>query len=430
MTALLPRVLIVAEHASAAFGGEAILPWHYFRVLRARGAEVHLVVHARTRRELQQAFPGESRIHYVEDTAFHRAMCRLGGWLPARLDYITTGYALRFSSQRRQRRLVKRLVAEFGIDVVHQPIPVSPREPSLIHGVGAAVVIGPMNGGMDFPPAFSHRQPFWVTWPVAAGRAASRLLNRLMPGKLRAEVLVVANARTARALPRGARGRVYELVENGVEPERWPAPAAPRSGTVRFLFVGRLVDWKAVDLLLEAFRRIATAAPVSLTVVGDGIERERLERCCRDTGLWADADAGAGRVYFAGWQTQPACARFLARCDVLVLPSLMECGGAVVLEAMAAGKPVIATRWGGPSDYLDTACGVLVEPSGRDQFIAGLAAAMLDLAHSEALRADLGAAGLRKVRAQFDWERKVDRMLDIYHDAIALRRAGATPEKR
>jgi hypothetical protein len=68
--------------------------------------------------------------------------------------YLTTGFVTRFSSQLEQRRLVRRLVERERIDVVHQPMPVSPREPSLLYGFGVPVVIGPMNGGMEWPPAF------------------------------------------------------------------------------------------------------------------------------------------------------------------------------------------------------------------------------------------------------------------------------------
>src|SRR5215213_7671711 len=70
----IPRVLIVADHASARFGGEAALPLHYFRVLRSRGAPVWLISHARTRDELTQLYGNDPRIHYVEDAWLHKAM--------------------------------------------------------------------------------------------------------------------------------------------------------------------------------------------------------------------------------------------------------------------------------------------------------------------------------------------------------------------
>src|SRR3984885_6018919 len=178
-----PRVLIVSEHASARFGGEAALPLHYFRVLRRRGYNVWLITHARTREELSQAFPGEQRIVYVEDTRLHILMWRLGKRLPGQIAYFTVGFVSRFAAQLEQRKLVRSLVAEHGIDVIHQPMPVSPREPSLMCGFGVPVVIGPMNGGMEYPPAFARSRGLIERCLLRAGRLASWGLNRLLPGK-------------------------------------------------------------------------------------------------------------------------------------------------------------------------------------------------------------------------------------------------------
>jgi glycosyltransferase involved in cell wall biosynthesis len=108
----------------------------------------------------------------------------------------------------------------------------------------------------------------------------------------------------------------------------------------------------------------------------------------------------------------------MRQADVLVLPSLYECGGAVVLEAMASGLPVIATHWGGPADYLTPECGILVAPTDRPEFIKGLRDAMRHLASRGDLRRQLGQAGRARAVAQFDWERKIDAILDIYADAI------------
>jgi glycosyltransferase involved in cell wall biosynthesis len=417
------RVAIVAEHASARFGGEAALPLHYFRLLRQRGVEVWLVVHARTRAELGALFADERRIHYVEDSWFHRCMWRLGQWLPHRVDNFSTGFAMRLATQWSQRRIVMRLVADEGLDIVHQPMPVSPREPSLLFGLGVPVVIGPMNGGIDFPPAFKRYQGRLVGLLLEAARRGSTLLNWVLPGKLRAAVLLVANERTRRALPPGARGRVVELVENGVDLALWQRTDAPdrcRDGdVVHFLFMGRLVDWKAVDLLIEAFGAVLAHAPARLTVIGDGPQRAPLEALCRDRGLLAADEAGSGKVFFAGWRSQQDCALLLRQADALVLPSLMECGGAVVLEAMATGLPVIATDWGGPADYIDASCGILVQPSSRTAMVEQLAVAMTRLIEAPELRARLGATGYRKVIREFDWNVKIDRMLEVYRSALS-----------
>lgn len=421
------RVLIAAEHASARFGGEAALPLHYFRVMRKRGIPVWLVTHARTRDELSALYPNDPNIVYIEDTGWHRAMWRIGQRLPDAISYVTTGFLSRLSTQWAQRRIVKAMVREHRIDVVHQPMPVSPREPSMLYGFGVPVVIGPMNGGMDYPPAFCRHRGAAEHWLLSAGRASAAWLNRLMPGKRRATTLLVANQRTRDALPAGVCEHVVELVENGVDLGVWrPPPALPHGGAshdgvTTFVFMGRLVDWKAVDLLLHAFARARHRAPMRLWILGDGSERASLEALAKSLGLPTGPDAAAGAIEFAGWLPQSVCAARLADADVLVLPSLLECGGAVVLEAMSLGKPVIATAWGGPLDYLDASCGVLVAPASRDAIVDGFAAAMVGLAASSERRRVLGEQGLRKVESDFDWELKVDGMLDMYRAAMQQR---------
>jgi glycosyltransferase involved in cell wall biosynthesis len=428
------RVAIVAEHASARFGGEAALPLHWFRVLRARGVDTWLVSHARTRAELESLFQNDPRLLFIEDTAFHKAMYRIGRWLPPRVGYLTTGFASRLSVQLVQRRIVRRLVREHGVQVVHQPIPVSPREPSLLADLGAPVVIGPMNGDMTYPPGFGHAKRA-ERLLVGLGRLAGALLHRLFPGKCRATLLLVANARTARALPQHA-GQVVELVENGVDLAVFDsrrgtasvdAPArSPPDAVATFVFMGRLIDWKRVDLLLEATARASSRVPLRLVVVGDGGERAALEARARGLGLMSgdasDPGGNASTAVFTGWLGQAECAERLAQADALVLPSVLECGGAVVLEAMAMARPVIATAWGGPVDYLDESCGILVPPASPEALVEGLAAAMCRLARSPDERARLGRAGRDKVRRIYDWDVKADRMLELYRAAV---RAGS-----
>ena len=417
------RVLIVAEHASLRFGGEAALPLHYFRVLRHRKIAIWLLVHERTRPELTEFFPEDAeRIFYVPDTSIHRFLWRFEAMLPSRLYSVTFGFFLRYLTQIGQRREIRRIIREHQISVIHQPIPVSPKEPSMIYGMNVPVVIGPMNGGMDYPPAFRKSQSVADRVALSVVRRAANLMNYLIPGKRLAAALLVANERTRAALPRGACGRVITVVENGVDLNLWKTVAdgasSPPSTITRFVFVGRLVDWKAVDLLLLAFQRACAEAPMSLAIIGDGREREALVALARSLNVLGDGESRAGTVEFRGWMSQTECAELVRQCDALVLPSLAECGGAVVLEAMAMEVAVIATSWGGPADYLDASCGILIEPESRQAFIESLAFALVRLARQPAERIAMGKSGRRKVLEQFDWEAKADRILEIYGDVI------------
>jgi glycosyltransferase involved in cell wall biosynthesis len=411
------RILIVASNASSRMGGEAFIPLNYFRFLLARKMDVWLVVHSRNRAELTALFPDNlDRLRFVEDTSLHKKLNRFGQLLPRRLADATTGFIIHLTTQLAQRRLIRELVKTHAIDVVHEPIPVSPKTPSLMWGLGAAAIIGPLNGGMEYPKAFRRERNFISGLALGLGRALANLVNLLLPGKRRADIVLVANRRTREALPTGVAGQVIDLVENGVDFSIWKrsSTAKTASDSVRFIFVGRLIDWKAIDIVLAAMHRLEGRLRVSLEIIGDGPMRQTWQDLAHQLGLGAN-------VQFTQWLSQHECALRLQQADVFVLPSLFECGGAVVLEAMAMGLPVIATAWGGPADYLDQSCGILVKPDSRESLIAGFASAMTTLVQSPALRERLGRAGLSRARAEFDWERKIDRITDLYELAIKSR---------
>jgi glycosyltransferase involved in cell wall biosynthesis len=411
------RIIIVADNASRQFGGEAFIPLNYFRLLLARKEDVRLVVHARNRTELTEQFPGDlDRLYFVEDTAMHKALFWFSRFLPRRFADATTGLVIHLTTQRSQRRIVRDLVKAEQIDVVHQPIPVSPKTPSLMWGLGTAVVVGPLNGGMDYPEAFRRERSILSRLAFSFGRWLANFVNILAPGKRRADVVLVANHRTRDALPHGIKGRIVELVENGVDFSIWQHDSFEKlqKDSIEFIFVGRLIDWKALDIVLEAMHRLKGRLPVSLEIIGEGPMRGAWQGLSDRMGL-------SSVVKFSGWMSQEACAARLRQANVLVLPSLFEAGGAVVLEAMAMGLPVIATAWGGPVDYLDGSCGILVDPSSREALISGFSDAMIRLVRSPDLRMRLGQAGHAKARKDFDWERKIDQILGLYALAIKCR---------
>jgi glycosyltransferase involved in cell wall biosynthesis len=405
------RVILVADNASTKFGGEAFIPFNYFRLLRARKVDVRLVVHARNKAELLEHFPEDiERVHFVEDTWLHRTLFRLGTSLPNGLADATTGVLIHLTTQIAQRRMVRDLVRVFRVDVVHQPIPVSPKTPSLIYRVGAPVIIGPLNGGMDYPPAFKKARGLVSALALPLGRFAANFLNIVVPGKRHANLILVANRRTQNALPWGIKGTVVELVDNGVDLKIWRQKKSCESSDVlRLIFVGRLIDLKALDLIVEAIHRLEREVNVTLEVVGDGPMRHHWQHLAKRLGLDEN-------IRFSGFLSQEECAHRLRQSDVFVMPSLHDCGGAVVLEAMATSLPVIATAWGGPLDYLDDHCGILVRPLSREALVDGFSTAIRTLAKSLPLRTQLGQAAYDRALRYFDWERKIDQMLGFYAD--------------
>lgn len=411
-----PKVLIVAANASSKFGGEAFLPLKYFQVLQSRGHAVKLITHARNRTELSQKMAScMEDIFFIEDTIWHRMIWNVGRLVPGRVAENLTRMLLDTVDTIYQARPIRQLIAAGEVDLIHQPIPVSPLSPSGLHKFGKPLVIGPMNGNMRYPEGYKDYESARERITVDLVRKLAPLVNRLSPGKHRARTLLVANQRTREAIHFLNHGNIVELVENGVDRQLFPdrSPGAGRNEPgLRLAYMGRLPRWKALDMTLRAVAQaVARGQDVRFDIMGDGSERLELEELAAELGL-------GERVRFHGFLPQERCAEILRTSDALILNSLYECGGAVVLEAMSIGLPVIAADWGGPADYIDDSCGILVHPLPRPSFIDRLSDAIGLLAGDVELRRQMGDAGIAKIRSQFDWEKKVDRMLDIYTEAV------------
>lgn len=410
------KILIVAQNASTRFGGEAIIPVHYFRILRKRGHNVRMLAHSRNRAELSEIFENScDRIYYIDDTIFHRVLSKICEKLPLESLRQIAGVVLNFVNELFQRGYIRRLVREGLVDIIHQPIPVSPKMPSLIFGFGVPVIIGPMNGGMNYPQDWRQLESRAERYFVSTVRALATLSEKLIPGKSKANVLLVANERTRQALP-VSHARIEILSENGVDrgiffPNQ---PHMTRAGTsLRLVFMGRLVEWKAVDFSLRAISEARSRGlDVTLDVLGDGPDLGRLQLLTKELHLESE-------VRYLGFRSQQNCIEVLREADALILNSVYECGGAVILEAMSLGLPVIASEWGGPKDYVNSSTGLLVHPSPRETFAYRLADAIEKLVLNTGFRAALGRSGAERVAEHFDWERKIDKVVAIYTRELA-----------
>lgn len=211
--------------------------------------------------------------------------------------------------------------------------------------------------------------------------------------------------------PLGTRGRV---VYNGIRTADFEEGVPFSHPRPYILGIGRLVPQKGFDLLIKAF---AQAKPdrYDLLITGEGTERESLEALTKRLGI-------ERRVQFMGRADRPTTVALFRGCDFFVLPSRQEPFGIVNLEAMAAGKAVIASRVGGvPEIVIDGETGLLV-PGGD---IGALSAAIAHLTADAALRQRMGMAALSRVR-DFTWSAIANQYIDIYnhvHDGTDMPKA-------
>jgi glycosyltransferase involved in cell wall biosynthesis len=167
--------------------------------------------------------------------------------------------------------------------------------------------------------------------------------------------------------------------------------------------VSRLEPVKGPLFLVAAAKIVIPACPeVKFLVVGEGSLRNKMEEQCQEMGL-------TGSFIFTGWREDVE--HLLGILDVLVLPSLNEAVGRIILEAAAYGVPAIATRVGGvPEIVKDQETGILVPP----QDAAEIAKALIELLTDREKRERLGQAAREKVNAKFSAAEMVRSITNLY----------------
>ena len=210
------------------------------------------------------------------------------------------------------------------------------------------------------------------------------------------------------------------IVHCGVDPDRY-VDRSLESGAaadVKLAFVARLDHVKGLSVLLEAMAVVREDVPnIHLEVAGDGPAREQFSERAEALGL-------QDHVTFLGYVSQSEVAHLLARTDVYVLPSFAEGVPVGLMEAQASGLPVVATRVGGISELVeDEATGFLVAPGD----VAGLAGRIAQLALDPDLRKRFGAAGRRRVIAEFSSSTEAQRLAVLFRSRGRTHDLGVRP---
>lgn len=422
MTARL-RVLLVANECNpewASVPGEA---YQLYDALRHR-ADVTLVTHERNRMAIQQV-TDTRQIVFIDESpaasAYYRCAARIArhGRVRWNLLHMLT-YPVYAEFDARTFRRLHNAVENGEYDIVHAFTPILPRYPYRIVEACAQTpfILGPVNGGLPYPAAFRD-----IARAESDGLNRLRGVSRRLPGYrrtyARADKILCGSTFTQLALRqqwRSGEEKFTLLAENGLREESFDVPRRPDGERMRLLFVGRLVPCKGVDMLLQALQALENmqSGRFQLTIVGDGEERKSLERQSRDLGI-------AGSVRFAGWVSQPNTRRFYGDADIFCFPSIREFGGAVVLEAMAAGLPCLVAAYGGPAEYISPEAGFTLSIASRERLVSELIRRIEQLAADDALRSTMGRAARLRAR-EFTWECQASRLIALYENAIASRR--------
>jgi glycosyltransferase involved in cell wall biosynthesis len=252
----------------------------------------------------------------------------------------------------------------------------------------------------------------WSFW--AAEGLESRFyvrLERMAAHWCRTIVALSADERDAGLAERIGRPEQYRVIPNGVRLERFALPRSPVRG--RILMVGRLAPPKRPDLALRALASVRESVPAAeLHVVGDGPLRGQAEALTAELGL-------NGAVRFLG--NRDDVPELLAQAECALLASDYEGCPLAVVEAMAAGVPVVATDAGGTGELVEAGRTGELGPLGDAQ---GLASALEQVLRNPARAAELGAAGRRAAEARLSLDVMIRSLVDLYEDI------GKSPPRR
>lgn len=411
-----PNVLVIAEAANPDWVSVPLVGWSLARALD-QVANTHLVTQIRNREAILGAGLEEGRdFTAIDSEALARPMWRVAnvlrmgkgkGWtMTTAIGALTYPYF---------EHLVWR---HFGADIragnydiVHRVTPLTPTTVSPIAAkcaaAGVPFVVGPLNGGVPWPPGFDaerRREREWLSYVRGAYRA--------LPGRRRmyeaASAILTGSRHTESEIPDRYRDKTIYLPENAIDPTRFNRISRQdTSGPLRACFIGRLVPYKGPDMAIEAATPFLKTGQMALDVIGDGPMREGLEAQIAAEGLGAS-------VTLHGQQPHDRVQDIAAGANLLLFPSIREFGGGVVLEAMALGVVPLVVDYAGPGELVTPETGFTVPIGSRAEIVAGLRTRLTALVADPSALPGLAARGHARVQAQFTWTAKADQVATVY----------------
>lgn len=407
------RVLLYAEALNPQMSSE---PYFIYKIARAiidHVDEAVVVTQMRNREAIEAEGLGGAEVIYLDTEYIARPISRVSNRLKLGIANLTAAkIPVHYAFEAALWKQLKARIQDGEFDVVHRLGPISSAIPSpLASWSKTPFVIGPVNGGLPFPPHFTD----------LIGKSNERLryirnAYKALPyarGTFRnASAILAAFDHTIETLPPSTADKIFNVPEVGADPDLF-APkdvAGDAQGPDRpttFFMAGRMLAFKCMDVAVRAFVQSEHLRNQRLVIAGDGPERATLEKIV--------ADAGAeSSVEFLGWTSLETVADHMNTADVFVFPSVRDSGAGVIVEAMMASMPSIVVGYGPGQHLLDDDSGIRVPLGTREDHVIGFQAAMERLSADPHARIAMGKAARERALQHLSWDQKGRKIADIY----------------
>ena len=355
------RILLSAYACEPNKGSEPNVGWLWATQLAFLGHEVWVI----TRAANQAAIEGELETQHRDN--LHFVFCDLAPWARRWKRLPGAIYLYCFLWQWLAYRQARRLTERLPFDCVQHVTFVSLRAPSFMGLLRIPFYFGPVSGGERVPWRLRRRMSlkskmFELLRDVSNAALRCDPVMRMAFG--RAQRIYITGVESLSLVPARYRDKCVVQLAVGIPRAQLGFSArriAPSTGTLRCLYVGRLLEWKGLRLALLAIARLkAQGVPAQLTLIGDGPAHGILQRL-------ADELRVSENLCWVGLLPNNEVQRQYSRHHVLLFPSLRDSGGIAVLEALAHGLPVICTDLGGPGVIVTKQCGCVIPTGGRTE---------------------------------------------------------------
>lgn len=405
------KILISAYACEPDKGSEPEVGWQWVMHLAAH-CDVTVLTRANNRDAIEsklQSLSGPCPVFVYLDLSTN--MRRLKRVIRPQFVSVSWYYSM---WQRRAKQEMAVLCAEQNFDLVHHLTIASFRLPFAVAALGVPCIVGPVGGCEDFPEELLPKGALKIRLKETLRNWMTRLHTRGWVGMRRymhADKILASTQEMCQVFKKwGVDSMVVSQIgmpkqQEGIQREKLPNTEEQ----VRLLFVGGILYWKGVELALQALVKLPNN--VTLHFLGSGADLSTLKAEVVRLGL-------ENRVQFLGWVPRSEVLALYGEYDVFFYPSLHDSGAFTVIEAMAAGLPVICLDRGGPALSVTDVCGKVVTTGSRQNTIMGLIHAVeYYLQHPEMIVLH-GSNGRKRIMSEYDWETKSREMLKLYESVI------------
>jgi len=332
-------------------------------------------------------------------------------------------------------QLARKLRKKLNFDAFHQVTFNNDWMPSYIGAyLNIPFIWGPAGGGQKVPRAFGKElnlknrineiarnllQEFWRHTPT-------RII-----GMKKAKAVLVCNEETRKKVEKFS-DNVYDFPVNGISKEdlklvtsqQSPVTSQEKKGlktvdgrretenSFRVLYAGRFDPIKAIPLGIRAFAEFNEKYPDSVfEIIGDGPEKKRIDKEIEKAGI-------KDNVNMISWLPREELVKRMREADVFLFPSLRDGGGAVVVEAMASGVPVICLDLAGPGFHIKDEWGIKIEAKNPEYVADKMAKALEKLYLDNDLRKQMGINARKRAEEYYLWDKLGERLQSIYEQSL------------